>query len=188
MKLLIGLILMYLCYRGLARQPSELSTKILVAMCICMAGDMTINFSFVGSMVMFGAAEAILTYQFTRHEKPERWQYALWALGSLVAVIIIYLSTALKNDMKYSMVAYSVILMAMVSASLTMPKRIRTGAILMAVSNILLFINEVSTKRLLIHILSLGIYYLAMAFFAYSTRYKVVKQTRDGTAAEVEVA
>ncbi len=131
---------------------------------------------------------AILTYQFTRHEKPEKWQYALWALGSFAAVVIIYLSTALKNDMKYSMVAYSVILMAMVAASLTMPKRIRSGAILMAVSNILLFINEVSTKKLLIHILSLGIYYLAMGFFAYATRYKVVTPAKDGTAAEVEVS
>ena len=188
MKLVIGVLLMYLCYRGLSRQPSELSTKLLVALCICTAGDMTINFSFVGSMVMFGAAEAILTYQFTRHEKMEKWQYVLWALGSFAAVVIIYLNTALKNDMKYSMVAYSVILMAMVAGSLTMPKRIRSGAIMMAVSNILLFINEVSTKKLLIHILSLGIYYLAMGFFAYATRYKVVTQAKDGTAAEVEVS
>jgi len=67
-----------------------------------------------------------------------------------------------------------------VVTSLTMPKKIRYGAILLAISNVLLFVHEVSRKTLLIHVLSLGIYYLAFGCFAFATKYKeqlVIKKT-----------
>ena len=129
---------------------------------------------------MFLAAMAILAYCFTVYDKPEKWQYVLWGVLSFVSVVIIYLTKGINAETKSQMVVYSVVLMALISASMTMPKKIRAASILLAVSNVLLFIDEVYSRTLVVHILSLGIYYVAMAFFAYSTRYREVsREERD---------
>ena len=172
MKLVIGLFLLYICYKGYSRQPSLLSRDIFIALTICMFGDMTINFSFIGGMLMFGAAEAVLAYRFSNYDKPDKWQWIVWALGIVLCVFIISTVKSVNTNMLYRMSGYSVIITAVLVTSLTMPKKIRFGAIFLAVSNILLFIHEVYRKTLLIHILSLGIYYLAYGCFAFATRYK----------------
>ncbi len=179
-KLVIGLFLLYICYKGYTRQPSMLSRDIFIALTICMFGDMTINFSFIGGMLMFGAAEAVLAYRFSNYDKPDRWQWIVWALSIVLCVFVISTVKSLNANTLYRMAAYSVILTAALVTSLTMPKKIRFGAIFLAVSNILLFVHEVYRKTLLIHILSLGIYYLAFGCFAFATRYKeqlVIKKT-----------
>ncbi|MBQ3385427.1 MAG: hypothetical protein IJG59_09500 [Erysipelotrichaceae bacterium] len=179
-KLVIGLFLLYICYKGYTRQPSMLSRDIFIALSICMFGDMTINFSFIGGMLMFGAAEAVLAYRFSNYDKPDRWQWIVWALSIVLCVFVISTVKSLNANTLYRMAAYSVILTAALVTSLTMPKKIRFGAIFLAVSNILLFVHEVYRKTLLIHILSLGIYYLAFGCFAFATRYKeqlVIKKT-----------
>ena len=180
MKLVIGLLLLYICYKGYSRQPSLLSRDIFVALTLCVFGDMTINFSFIGGMLMFGAAEAVLAYRFANYDKPDRWQWIVWALSIVLCVFIISTVKSVTANMLYRMAAYSVILTAAVVTSLTMPKKIRYGAILLAISNVLLFVHEVSRKTLLIHVLSLGIYYLAFGCFAFATKYKeqlVIKKT-----------
>ena len=179
-KLVIGLFLMYICYRGYTRQPSMLSRDIFVALTLCVFGDMTINFSFIGGMLLFGAAEAVLAYRFSNYDKPDRWQWIVWRLSIVLCVTIISLFRNLNVTVQYSMTIYSVILTAMVVTSLTMPKKIRFGAIFMALSNVLLFVDEVSRKTLLIHILSIGLYYLAFGCFAFATIYdEPVKITND---------
>lgn len=180
MKLVIGLLLLYICYKGYSRQPSLLSRDIFVALTLCVFGDMTINFSFIGGMLMFGAAEAVLAYRFANYDKPDRWQWIVWALSIVLCVFIISTVKSVTANMLYRMAAYSVILTAAVVTSLTMPKKIRYGAILLAISNVLLFVHEVSRKTLLIHVLSLGIYYMAFGCFAFATKYKeqlVIKKT-----------
>ena len=104
----------------------------------------------------------------------------LWGVLSFIAVVIIYLSKGINAETKSQMVVYSVILMALISASMTMPKKIRAASILLAVSNVLLFVDEVYTRTLMVHVRSLAIYYLAMGLFAYSTRYREVnREDRD---------
>ena len=180
LKLGIGVALLYHAYLGYRKQPSRLSRDVFIALFVCMVGDMTINFSFAGGVVIFGAAMAILAYCFTVYDKPEKWQYVLWGVLSFIAVVIIYLSKGINAETKSQMVVYSVILMALISASMTMPKKIRAASILLAVSNVLLFVDEVYTRTLMVHVRSLAIYYLAMGLFAYSTRYREVsREDRD---------
>ena len=185
LKVGIGIALLYHAYLGYSKQPSRLSRDIFIALFICMVGDMTINFSFAGGVVMFAAAMALLAYCFTVYDKPEKWQYVMWALLSFISVVIIYISKGINDEMKNQMVIYSVILMALISSSMTMPKKVCVASVLLAISNVLLFVDEVYRRTLWIHVRSLAFYYVAMGFFAYSTRYKEVsREQRDRAARE----
>ncbi|MBQ1877632.1 MAG: hypothetical protein II161_02340, partial [Erysipelotrichaceae bacterium] len=45
-KLIIGLILLYLCYVGYRKRPTSLSRNLLISLALCMLGDIVINFNF----------------------------------------------------------------------------------------------------------------------------------------------
>ena len=175
MKLVIGLVLIFLCYRGYKRQPTTLSRNLLIGLTIFVIRDIVINYSFALGVILFALGEGYLVYCFSKYDRLENWQYVLWALLSILGVAFICYNKGLNGTTKTVMSAYCVILMALAVTSLTMPKKIRFGSLALVVSNLLLFINEVSPKTLLVHVLSLGIYYLAVGAFALSSRYKELK-------------
>lgn len=175
LKLAIGLVMIALATSGWRRQPSVLSRDIVAGMMVFMSADLLINFSFTGGMLVYAIAEVLMAYSFIRHERPEKWQWTLWVFSSIVCVYIIMRSQVATGELKSQMAAYSVILMALVASSLVMPKKIRYGTMLLAVANVLLFISEVAHRTLIMHVTSLGMFYLAMAFYALSTRYREVK-------------
>ncbi|MBQ4253743.1 MAG: haloacid dehalogenase-like hydrolase, partial [Erysipelotrichaceae bacterium] len=174
LKLLIGLILIYLCYVGYRRQPTTLSRHLIYGLTVCIIADIFINFSFEAGIITYALGEIFFIYAFTRYDRLERWQWIFWVLSSVFCIAVIHFSNlSAASEKQFSI--YAVILMALVATALTMPKRIRHGAILLVISNVLLFRNEVMPKTLLSHVFALSIYYLAMGFFAFSSRYKELR-------------
>ena len=178
LKGVIGLLLCLMAYLGYRRKNSRLSFHTVIALAISVAADILINYSFSGGMLLFAIAEGVLVYNYFRHESPEKWQYVLWITGIICSWLIIS-NSGLNDEMVRQMTAYIVILSALGVLSLNMPKKMRAGALLLIMSNVFLFINEVGQETLLIHVLSLGIYYLAIGFFAFSTRYNDYKRNSE---------
>ncbi|MBR0137956.1 MAG: hypothetical protein IJM15_06055, partial [Erysipelotrichaceae bacterium] len=175
LKLLINLILIYLCYVGYKRQPTRLSRHLIIALIMCMVADIMINFDFSIGIVLYALTEAFFVYAFTRYDKQQRWQWILWLFNSAISLIIIINSKAINMTTRIQMAGYAMVLMALVSAALTMPRKIRFGAILLVIANILMYRNEVAPLTLLSHVLSIGIYYIAIGLFAFSSRYKELR-------------
>ena len=173
LKLLIAVLLVYLAFSGWRRQKTELSKLITIAMVILSCADITINYNFGMGMGIYGIAEILMIIAFFRYAKPEKWQYVLWAVSSLVSIAVIsYFGRTIFNNLIYSMAVYSIVLNGLLAISLAMPKKIRFASIMLFVANMMLFFNEVGSISLLSHIVSLGTYYLAAISYALSTRFK----------------
>ena len=174
LKLIIGALLIYLAYRGYKRQPTPLSRIIVLSLFIFTLADIVINYSFGGAMLIYAVAEGFLTYHFFKYEKPVTWQYILWIAGCVLGIVIIATNRNLARKAAIEMIIYVIVLMAFLASSVTMPKKIRFGAVLLVVSNIMVFINTVTIRTLIVHVLSLGLFYLATGLFALGTRFKIV--------------
>ena len=124
-------------------------------------------------MGLFAVAQLILAVNFMLFDKPEKWQWIFWAIASAVASVIIYFAGSSLGDIKYAMMGYAVVLMLLFTMSLTLPKKVRIGSILFAVSNVLLFVNEIRNASLFSHILALSIYYIAMGCYTFGARFKI---------------
>ena len=172
MKAVIGILILVLGLHGYRRMASKLSGSLLVALAFCSAADISINYSFFLGMFFYAIAQGILLISFYFHEKPERWQYIFWAGASVVSLLLLFIFGEQYSKSFFPLSLYIILLMALLSTSLTMPKKVRFGVILLTLGNILSFVNQVTTMTLYGHIVTLGIYYLCFLLLAFSTRFK----------------
>lgn len=172
LKFIIGAVAIYLGYRGYKKQPTMLSRAILISLVFCTAADLAINYNLIGALALYGTAELVLIYHFYKFEKPEKWQWAAWGFASVSTCIFIWANSSIGTGKIIMMMAYAVIMMALLSLSLTKPKKIRFGAIFLAMSNVLIFLNLAFGATLIGHVIGLGVYYVAIMCFASSTKYK----------------
>ncbi|MBQ9037784.1 MAG: hypothetical protein IJ115_10070 [Erysipelotrichaceae bacterium] len=179
LKLGISLSAIYLCNRGFSKQPTSLSRSIFIAMIVCCLGDVTINYSFMLGVFIFGIAILILCHRFYLYEKPEKWQYIMFAISSIGVMAYIIVNRQGSLSWTVAMSVYALALNALLILALTMPKRIRFGAICLTISNVLIFFNQIRGTSLVTHITSLAIDYVAIMCFAYSTRYKKPYENDD---------
>ncbi|MBQ1505277.1 MAG: hypothetical protein IIZ48_00725 [Erysipelotrichales bacterium] len=188
LKLMIGCLSVYLAYLGYKRQPTTFSKFIMIALGILTAADITINYSFLFGMILNAAALIVLTIRFFKFDKPEPWQYITWIFSSAVCFFILNRYVYLFNTSVFPLYGYTAVMMAFLAASLTMPKKMRTGAVFLIIANFLLFNNEVRGATLLGHVLSLGIYYIGIICYSFSTRFKVRDVPKTEIPAEVSKA
>lgn len=172
LKLCIGILLVFMAMRGYRKQPSAVSRAIVIAVGICTLADIAINYSFTAALVLYGSAIILLCWHFARFDDPEIWQYILWLLLSALAVRYVFLYRPGLGNMLWPMTVYAVLVCALASMSLIMPKRIRIGAVLLLISNLMIFFGQVGRIPLLYHFVSLLVFYISMGFFASATRYK----------------
>ncbi len=179
MKLVIGVLMILLALTGYRNQKTKLSLYVIIALCFLCLGDLIVSSSFKNGMTASLLGVCTLIVGFYRHEKPEKWQYAAFALINLLNIVLAYLSRYVLREVIWNMAFYSTLQAFMLALSLTKPRRVRLGCISLSLSNFLLFLNEIMNRTLLSHVLSIGTFYLALAFFAHSTRFREYKRRND---------
>lgn len=155
-----------LCLLGTRRNPGRLHAGLCAALLCCLVGDVTINLSMLAGIVFFAGAHVLLCAVFWRAAPPVRWQIALWAALSALFITLAILLRARTNRLLAPVIAYILVLTAMLSLSLRLHPQLRAGAIIFALSDFLLALNAVVGKTTLSHFIALGVYYIAVGILA----------------------
>ena len=133
-------------------------------------------------MGIYTIAMLILCYRFYKFERVEKGQWFMWAVTSAACTVYI-LSKYLPTYETLATVIYAIILMLMLSLSVTMPKKIKFASWALTLSNVIIFMTRFirAKETLPVHVLSLGLYYIAATTFASATKFNkpITEETVD---------
>lgn len=165
-KTCISILSILIAYMGYKNRNNNLSRFILIAVICLGVADIVMSFSTLFGGLLHIIAYSVLTYAFIKEDKPELNQIIIFAVASIIAVIFILNIEGQYGLMRFIAIIYVCTAILMVTTSFTMPKRIFIGSVLLFISGILLIRNEVQGITFLSHMISLGIYYCAIATLA----------------------
>ena len=182
LKLGIGIITIMLALRGYRKQENALNRSLVHALMVSTVADLLINYEFRAAMGIYTIAILILCYRFYKFERVEKGQWFMWAVTSAACTVYI-LSKYLPTYETLATVIYAIILMLMLSLSVTMPKKIKFASWALTLSNVIIFMTRfIGAKETLpLHVLSLGLYYIAATTFASATKFNkpITEETVD---------
>ena len=182
LKLGIGIITIMLALRGYRKQENALNRSLVHALMVSTVADLLINYEFRAAMGIYTIAMLILCYRFYKFERVEKGQWFMWAVTSAACTVYI-LSKYLPTYETLATVIYAIILMLMLSLSVTMPKKIKFASWALTLSNVIIFMTRFirAKETLPLHVLSLGLYYIAATTFASATKFNkpITEETVD---------
>ncbi|MBR4164418.1 MAG: hypothetical protein IKR11_12915, partial [Solobacterium sp.] len=165
-KRIIAIILSAMALYGIIKQKGLLTFMIFMGVILLCSADLVTSQSMVVGPVLHIISCLVLGGAFFMEEKASRRQIILWIVLSLIGIFML---SGIKGDygiLKVIAMIYVVAGLMMVCASINMPRRTFTGALLLFVSGILLMRNEIDGTTFLSHIVSLGIFYIGVASVA----------------------
>ncbi len=168
----INLCIFLVALVGYFKNKDKKNLLLLAVLLVCGIADAVMINNFNYAVVLQIIAMSCLAIRFYLFDQPEKWQYLVWLVLFASAMILIKVFGFIVDVNQWLIVVYAFITTLVVSASLTMPRRIRMGAFGLLISSILLFINETTTITFVGHLISLGLYYVSIALLATSTKYK----------------
>ena len=170
-KAAIGILLFFVTYTGYRQSHSPLHYWVMIGLIVSSAADLLINSWLNGGAILHCAALLIFCYAFYTYERPAPWQLALAAVliyqGVFGFLDIVPPGYSLSSKILAGLYFSAGILL--ITVSLGVPRRFRTGAILIVISGALLVINFLTQETFFSHFLSLGTYYLGLCFIASGT-------------------
>ena len=155
-----------LCLLGARRSPSRLHIGLCLALLLCLVGDVAINLSMLAGIVFFAGAHVLLCAVYWRAMPAVRWQSALWAALSAAFIALAVLFRSRTGGLLPAIIAYILVLCAMITLSLRQRPLLRAGALIFALSDFLLARNIALGQTALSHFIALGVYYLAVGLIA----------------------
>ena len=165
-KAVIGAVSILLAVHGLLRRKDRLTGLILVSMIIFTTADILINESIYIGPLLHIAAYLVLTYAFIRQERPGKRQIFLFIVLCAAAIFNLSQVSGDYGWLRIIAMIYVITASAMVTASLTMPRRTFAGTGLLYLSGVLLILNYINGTTFTSHFISLGVYYVGIALLA----------------------
>ena len=165
-KAAISFLSVLIALMGYHNRKNNLTKFILIAVICFGIADIVMSLNTMIGGCLHIIAYLVLSYAYIKEDSPEIHQIVICVVASLAAII--YLSTISGDygSLRYVAMIYMCAAIVMVTMSFTMPKRIFIGSILLFISGILVIRNEVMGMTFISHIISLGIYYAAIATLA----------------------
>ena len=155
-----------LCLLGTLRSPSRLHIGLSLALLLCLIGDIAINLSMLAGMVLFALAHVMLCAVFFHAQPPVRWQLALWIGLDALFIALAFAFRSRAGALLLPAMGYIFVLCAMLTLALRQRPLLAVGAFVFALSDFLLARNAVMTRTPLTHLISLGVYYVAVGLIA----------------------
>ena len=165
-KMGISVLSILIALMGYRNRKNNLTRYILITVICLGISDVFMSLSTLIGGCLHIVSYAILTYAFIKEDDPERNQIIIWIVASVCATIGIMSINGQFGFLRFIAIIYVCTAILMVTTSFTMPKRIFVGSVLLFVSGILVIRNEVYGMTFISHIISLGIYYCAIATLA----------------------
>ena len=191
-KALIGSCLIFTAWSGYKQNPSPMHKWVTIGLCVSALADLIINYWLYAGAMLHCAALLICCYAFWTFEKPEPWQLALAAVfavqGSILIFYIVPDRFAVYEKLLASLYYSSAVFL--ITVSMGVPERFRTGAFLLILTGILLVVNFLYRETFISHLISLGTYYLGLCFLAGGTLIHphILNKKKKGAANALEIA
>ena len=165
-KLMIGGLSVIIALSGFLRRKSTISGVIVVALVLLTIADIITSHSLVYGSCLHIAAYVLLSIAFIYEERPGLTQVICWVIFSAAGIQILSFIKGEYGLLRILAMVYFAAVMLMVITSFGQSRRIFTGALFLFIAGILLMFNEINGRTFISHILSLGIYYMAIAILA----------------------
>lgn len=169
-KSAIGLLSVLMSFFGWLKRRTKLGGFVILGLLALMLADLTMTLSLYGSLLHI-AAYILLTWAYVKEEKPEKRQIVNWIVLCVAGIGSMTVIEGEFGVLRIVGILYLWAALAMVTSSFNQDRRIFTGSLLLFISGILLMNNIINGTTFLSHMLSLGVYYAAVATLAsYNTR------------------
>lgn len=173
-----GVILYCLCCR---KSGSRDFWRLFLALVICIAGDLAINFWFLPGLVLFALAHIILIWFFqTKRRLPKR-MLVWWVLMSLAIAPAAYiLSEDFITPIRVGVAVYATILLLVLFTGRQQGGNLALGSFLFVLSDALLGFYFLHQEYPYAHMAYMALYYLALLIMCRSLIDEEVFVTKDG--------
>ena len=162
----IGVLLYCLCCR---QKGSDDFLGIFVALALCVAGDLAINFWFMWGVVLFGLAHVNFIRLFLQKRPLRRTTWVWWVLLSLMLVVASsLLSEGFSSSARISVAIYIPVLLLTFMCALNQTGNLRVGAVLLVISDCALAYYFMNQQLPYLHMAYMALYYLALTIICRS--------------------
>ena len=167
-KTIIGLLTLVIAYYGYRRKRDQMHLLVIGAVALLMMADITMVGSIISGAALHIAAYTLLTYIFIHKDYPDRGQALVWIIFSLVGIYAVTQVPGQFGIARVLAVLYIPAVLGMTVTSFHLSPRLFRGSFLLMIAGILLINNQVRGTTFFSHIISLGIYYIAVVTLASS--------------------
>ena len=155
-----GVLLYCFCCR---QEGSDDFWSIFLALALCMAGDLAINFWFLPGVVLFALAHLNLIRFFLQKQPLRRTTWVWWVLISLMlAAGAISLTQGFPLSARIGAPVYAPILLLTLMCGLNQTGNLKLGAVLLVVSDCALAFYFMKQQYPYVHMAYMALYYLAL--------------------------
>lgn len=156
-----------LAFAGLKRFTDRTNLLLFMGLLFCCIGDVVINLHIVAGAMVFLVGHLFFVKSFIHGKAPSMRIFVIWAVFATVMVTGIvlmrcYVVPDFDSFLVTAGIIYVVFMTAMVSFSFMAPGQLCAGGVIFGISDILLICNLVFGTTPLSHIISLGVYYVAI--------------------------
>jgi uncharacterized membrane protein YhhN len=162
----VGVLLYCLCCR---QKGSDDFPGIFMALALCVAGDLAINFWFMWGVVLFGLAHVNFIRLFLQKRPLRRTTWVWWVLLSLMLVVASsLLSEGFSSSARTSVAIYIPVLLLTFMCALNQTGNLRVGAVLLVISDCALAYYFMNQQLPYLHMAYMALYYLALTIICRS--------------------
>ena len=156
----VGVLLYCFCCR---QEGSDDFWSIFLALALCMAGDLAINFWFLPGVVLFALAHLNLIRFFLQKQPLRRTTWVWWVLISLMlAAGATSLTQGFPLSARIGAPVYAPILLLTLMCGLNQTGNLKLGAVLLVVSDCALAFYFMKQQYPYVHMAYMALYYLAL--------------------------
>ncbi len=183
LKALNGLPMVFLTVELSVRFRSFRRQWTMVAVILYFAANAVINLSAIVGTLLFMLGHIALIYCFVKEHKPRLWQVILYAVLSagLIAELLLTQTPAFELSPALT-IPYVLIVIALFTASLPLSRRIRTGTVILLISNQLLVFMWLFPGNFVLESIELLLYYIAIILLSSDTGIPPVEKTGSDAA------
>ena len=165
-KILIGILLLLIAFYGYRRKRNSFHLLILVSVLFLSVGDLLVTDSLILGGIFFIAAEALLTINFIREDRPDLLQILGWLLSAIAGIVLVLRAPGDFGAERYLTIVYVIFSTGLVASSYVYPGRIFRGSLLLFAAGVLAILNAVIELPLLVRIGATLSYYIAVITLA----------------------
>ena len=165
-KLIIGILLLLIAFYGYRRKRNTFHLLILVSILFLTVGDLLVTDSLILGGIFFIAAEALLTINFIREDRPDFLQILGWLISATIGIVLVLKAPGNFGVERYLTILYVIFSTGLVASSYFFPGRTFRGSLLLFVAGALSILGAVVELPFAVRIGATLSYYIAVITLA----------------------
>jgi len=162
----LGVLLYCVCCR---QKGSNDFWDIFIALALCTAGDLAINFWFLWGVVLFAFAHLYLIRLFLRKKSLRMTTWVWWVLVSVALVAVsVMLTESFPPEARVGICVYAPLLLLTFMCGLNQTGNLKLGTILLVASDCTLAYYFMNQQLPYVHMAYMALYYLALTIICRS--------------------